>query len=155
MVDLIDKVAGIVVNAVIAVSGLPNNRAHIDNIKIEEKIGNFSETRLVDGIVVDKTIDSPAMPKSLNNAKILLLDQELEEKNTRIDAEVRLDPATEIRQYSCAASTKLRNRIQNIINSGANVVISRKGINLAAQQYLAEAKIISLRRVKYNDIHWI
>jgi chaperonin GroEL (HSP60 family) len=155
MVELIDNVAGIVVNAVIAVSDLPNNRAHIDNIKIEEKIGNSSETRLVDGIVIDKTIDNPAMPKSLNNVKILLLDQELEEKNTRIDAEVRLDSATEIKQFLRAASTKLRKRIQNIIDSGANVVISRKGINLIAQQYLAEAKIISLRRVKENDIHWI
>jgi chaperonin GroEL (HSP60 family) len=79
----------------------------------------------------------------------------LEEKNTRIDAEVRLDTATEIRKFLHATSTKLRKRIQNIINSGANVVISRKGINLIAQQYLAEAKIISLRRVKENDIHWI
>ena len=155
MVEVIDNLASIVVNAVIAVSDLPNNRAHIDNIKIEEKIGNTSDTRLVDGIVVDKTIDSPTMPKSLNNAKILLLGQELEDKNTRIDAEVRLDSATEIKQFLHAASRKLRNRIQNIINSGANVVISRKGINLIAQQYLAEAKIISLRRVKENDIHWI
>jgi archaeal chaperonin len=155
MVEVIDNLASIVVNAVIAVSDLPNNRAHIDNIKIEEKIGNTSDTRLVDGIVVDKTIDSPTMPKSLDNAKILLLGQELEDKNTRIDAEVRLDSATEIKQFLHAASRKLRNRIQNIINSGANVVISRKGINLIAQQYLAEAKIISLRRVKENDIHWI
>jgi archaeal chaperonin len=155
MVEVIDNVSRIVVNAVIAVSDMRNNRAHIDNIKIEEKIGNTSDTRLVDGIVVDKTIDSPAMPKSLNNAKILLIDQELEDKNTKIDAEVRLDSATEIKQFLHAASRKLKNRIQNIINSGANVVISRKGINPIAQQYLAEAKIISLRRVKENDIHWI
>jgi chaperonin GroEL (HSP60 family) len=155
MVEVIDNVARIVVNAVIAVSDMRNNRAHIDNIKIEEKIGNTSDTRLVDGIVVDKTIDSPAMPKSLNNAKILLIDQDLEDKNTKIDAEVRLDSATEIKQFLHAASRKLKNRIQNIINSGANVVISRKGINPIAQQYLAEAKIISLRRVKENDIHWI
>jgi archaeal chaperonin len=155
MVEVIDNVARIVVNAVIAVSDMRNNRAHIDNIKIEEKIGNTSDTRLVDGIVVDKTIDSPAMPKSLNNAKILLIDQDLEDKNTKIDAEVWLDSATEIKQFLHAASRKLKNRIQNIINSGANVVISRKGINPIAQQYLAEAKIISLRRVKENDIHWI
>jgi chaperonin GroEL (HSP60 family) len=153
--EVMDKVAAIIVDAVMAVTDFTNNGAHIDDVKIEEKIGNLLDTRLVDGIVIDKTIDNQAMPRSLDKAKILLLDQELEDKGTRVDAEVRLNSPTEVRHFSHAVSRKLKNRIENIIKSGANVVISRKGINPIAQQYLAEAKIISLRRVKENDMHWL
>jgi archaeal chaperonin len=45
--------------------------------------------------------------------------------------------------------------VQNIINTGANVVISQKGIGLFAQHHLAKAGIFSIRRVKENDIQWI
>jgi len=49
----------------------------------------------------------------------------------------------------------LRSRIEHIIESGANVVISRKGINTFAQSLLAESGIISIRRVKEEDILWL
>ena len=78
------------------------------------------------------------MPRAMNDAKILLIDIELENKGTRIDAEVRVNSPEEFQSFSRGISDKLRNKVQSIINSGANVVISRKGINLHAQHLLAE-----------------
>ena len=150
-----NNVAGIVVDSVVAVSDFPNNAAQTDNIKIEEKIGDPSETKLVDGIVIDKTIDNPAMPRNIRNAKILLIDHELEDRNTRIDAEVRVNSPSEIEHFSRRRSERLRDKIQKIVESGANIVISRKGISLMAQNLLAQSEILSLRRVKENDMHWI
>jgi archaeal chaperonin len=153
--NLPDNVASIVVDSVVAVSDFPNNGAQTDNIKIEEKIGDPSETKLVDGIVIDKTIDNPAMPRNVRNAKILLIDHELEDRNTRIDAEVRVNSPSEIEHFSRRRSERLRDKIQKIVESGANIIISRKGISLMAQNLLAQSKILSLRRVKENDMHWI
>jgi chaperonin GroEL (HSP60 family) len=150
-----DIVANIVVDAIVMLSDFPNNSVQTDDIKIEEKIGDPSETKLIHGVVIDKTIDSSAMPRAIRDAKILLIDLELEDKGTRIDAEVRVNSPSEIQAFSRGMSDKLRNKIQKIIGSGANVVISRKGISLLAQNLLAESKIISLKRVKENDMHWI
>jgi archaeal chaperonin len=150
-----DNLASIVVDSVVAVSDFPDNGAQTDNIKIEQKIGDPSETKLVDGIVIDKTIDNSAMPRIIKNAKILLIDHELEDRNTRIDAEVRVNSPSELEHFSRKMSESLRNKIQKIVESGANIVISRKGISLMAQNLLAQSEILSLRRVKENDMHWI
>jgi len=150
-----NNVASIVVDSVVAVSDFPNNAAQTDNIKVEEKIGDPSETKLVDGIVIDKTIDNPAMPRNIRDAKILLIDHELEDRNTRIDAEVQVNSPSEIEHFSRRRSERLRDKIQKIVESGANIVISRKGIDLMAQNLLAQSEILSLRRVKENDMHWI
>lgn len=145
----------IIVDAIIAISDFQNKSLQTDNIKIEEKIGDPSETQLVRGIVIDKTIDNSAMPRTMKDAKILLIDLELENKGTRIDAEVRVNSPEEFQSFSRGISDKLRNKVQRIIDSGANVVISRKGINLHAQYLLAESNIISMKRVKENDMQWL
>jgi chaperonin GroEL (HSP60 family) len=152
---LSDSAASVVVDAIAAISDFKSNRVEIDDIKIEEKIGNPFETRLVHGIAIDKTIDSPAMPRTIRNAKVLLIDQELEFKGARFDAEVRVDSPQDLQSFSVASSNRIRSIVQIIIDSGAKIVISRKGINLIAQNALAKSKIISLKRVKENDMHWI
>lgn len=148
-------ITSIIVDAIIAISDFQNKSIQTDNIKIEEKIGDPSETQLVRGIVIDKTIDNSAMPRAVKDAKILLIDLELENKGTRIDAEVRVNSPEEFQSFSRGMSDKLRNKVQRIIDSGANVVISRKGINLHAQYLLAESNIISMKRVKENDMQWL
>jgi archaeal chaperonin len=150
-----DIAANMVVDAIVMLSDFPNNSVQTDDIKIEEKIGDPSETKLIRGVVIDKTIDNSAMPRAISDAKILLIDLELEDKGTRIDAEIRVNSPIEIQAFSRGMSDKLRNKIQKIIGSGANVVISRKGISLLAQNLLAQSKIISLKRVKENDMHWV
>ncbi|MGA8107341.1 MAG: thermosome subunit alpha [Nitrososphaeraceae archaeon] len=150
-----ESAVNIVVDAIVTISDFQNNSVEIDNIKIEEKIGNPSDTRLVRGIVIDKTIDSSVMPRAIRNAKILLIDAELENKLTKGDAEVRVDSHRDLQAFLLGMSDKLKHMIQGIIESGANVVISRKGISLLAQSMLAQSNIISLKRVKENDLLWI
>jgi archaeal chaperonin len=152
---LSDSAGGIIVDAIEAITDFKRNSVEIDNIKIEEKIGNHLETKLVNGIVIDKTIDSPAMPRTIRKAKVLLIDQELEIRGTRFESEVVLDSTWKYRSVSETSSNKIRDLVQRIIDSGANIVVSRKGINLFAQDLLARSKIMSVKRVKENDMHWI
>lgn len=49
----------------------------------------------------------------------------------------------------------LKERIQKIINAGANVVLTTKGIDDIANKYLVEAKCIGLRRVSKADLRRI
>ena len=148
-------IARLVVDAVYSVADFANSRFEPDEIKIEEKIGNTSDTRLVNGVVIDKTIDNFAMPRSIENAKILLIDEELENKRTRTDAAISITSPNQIQSYLEKELLVTTLKVKHIVRSGANVVISQKGISIPAQTYLSKAGIISIRRVKENDIHWL
>ena len=149
-----DKVAGFVVDAVCTIANFSSNSIDTDDIKIEE-IGGMLDAQLVTGIVIDKTIDSSAMPRAVENAKIMLINDELESKRTRADAEIRITSPDQIRSYGDAEALMIKSKVQHIIDSGANVIFSRKGINTLAQHLLTGAGIISVRRVKENDLLWL
>jgi chaperonin GroEL (HSP60 family) len=149
------RIAKLVVDAASAIADFSNNAIEPDDIKIEEKPGNMSDIQLVRGIVIDKTIDSHSMPKMIKNAKIMLIDDELEGKRTKREAEIQITSPIDIQSYKQQEMQMVRSKIQHIIDSGANVVISRKGINTFAQQILTQAGIISVRRVKENDLLWL
>jgi archaeal chaperonin len=150
-----NMVASLVVDAVFTIADFANSRLEPNDIKIEEKIGNTSDTRLVNGVVIDKTIDNSAMPRSIENAKILLVDEELGSKRTRTDAVISITSPYQIQSYLEKELLMTTLKVQRIISSGANVVISQKGIDVPAQNYLSKAGIISIRRVKENDILWL
>jgi chaperonin GroEL (HSP60 family) len=150
-----DHLGKLIVDAVSTIADFSNNAIEPDDIKIEEKPGNMSDTQLVRGIIIDKTIDSHSMPKKIKNAKIMLIDDELEGKRTRREAEIQITSPNDIQSYKQQEMQMIKSKIQHIMDSGANVVISRKGINTFAQHILSQAGIISVRRVKENDLLWL
>ncbi|MEX1053537.1 MAG: thermosome subunit alpha [Nitrosopumilaceae archaeon] len=150
-----NMVAKLVVDAFYTIADFTNNHVEIDDIKIEEKPGNTSDIQLIRGVVIDKTIDNSGMPRIIHNAKILLINEELDDKRTKTDAEIRITSPDQIQLYFDKESSIIKSKVQNVINSGANVVISQKGISLLAQHYMARASIISIRRVKENDLFWL
>ena len=127
----------------------------IDSIKIEEKLGNVDESRLIDGILIDKTIDNGNMPRVKENAAILLLDDDLEPKRTRTDAILSIKNPKNMGLFYVEENNMIKEKLQNIVDCGVDVVFSRKGIGLFAQDLLSKAGIISVKRVKENDLHWL
>ena len=149
------KIVDMIIEATLDVADLKNNYFSIDDIKIEEKIGNVTEIQLIKGTLIDKTIDSSAMPKCINDAKILLINEPLETMKTRYESEIEITSPKQMSQFLVQENNDLDHLVQNIVNSGANVVISRKGVNDFVQESLAKKGIISMRRVKYNDLWWL
>ena len=149
------KIVDMIIEAALDVADLKNNHFSIDDIKIEEKIGNVTEIQLIKGTLIDKTIDSSAMPKCINDAKILLINEPLETMKTRYESEIEITSPKQMSQFLVQENNELDHLVQNIVNSGANVVISRKGVNDFVQESLAKKGIISMRRVKYNDLWWL
>ena len=149
------KIVDMIIEAVLDVADLKNHHFAIDDIKIEDKIGNVTEIQLIKGTLIDKTIDSSAMPKCINDAKILLINEPLETMKTRYESEIEITSPEQMSQFLVQENNDLDHLVQNIVNSGANVVISRKGVNDFVQESLAKKGIISMRRVKYNDLWWL
>ena len=147
--------ANLVVDAICTITDFEKNKLNVDDIKIEQKLGNMSEIKLVKGIVIDKTIDNYAMPTSIENAKILLTNDFLEHMRTKTDDQYTITSPEQMSLFHKQIANNIISKVKKIVESGANVVISRKGIDNIAQEALAKAGIISMRRVKSNDLWWV
>ncbi len=145
----------LVVDGVCRIADFSKNYLDVDDIKIEEKIGNISETELILGTVIDKTIDDASMPRMVENAQILLIDSDIQDERTKTDAEIRISTPSEIGLFLDYKTRNLIQKIQSVIVSGANVIFSRGGIDPLALNHFAKNRILTVRRVKENDLLWL
>lgn len=151
-----DKVVtNIIVDAVCSIANLQKGHIDVDDIKIEEKAGNANNIQLIMGTVIDKTIDHSAMPRNIENAKILLLNEHLEMMRTKTEEQIQISSPEQMSLFLDQEKIDILSKIKKIVSSGANVVISRKGISPIAREYLARHGIISMQRVKTNDLLWL
>ncbi|GAG89276.1 unnamed protein product, partial [marine sediment metagenome] len=125
----------------------------IDQIQIIKKEGgSLSDTELINGIIIDKEVVHPMMPKSLKNVKIALIDTPLEIEKTEFDAEIKIQSPDQITRFLEEEENMLKRKVSAIINSGAKVIFCQKGIDDKAQSLLARENIIVIRRVKRSDM---
>ena len=148
-------ISNLVVDGICRIADFSKGYIEVDDIKIEEKIGNSSETELIHGVVVDKTIDESSMPKLIENARILLLDNDIQDERTKTDAEIRISDPREIKQFLSSKTSNLLQKIQYVIESGANVVFSRGGIDPLALNHFSKNRILTVKRIKENDLLWL
>jgi len=150
-----DFLADLVVKAALQVVEERDGRyvLPMDNVKVEKKKGeSLTESILVKGIVLDKEVVHPAMPKRIENAKIALIDAPLEVEKPEWTAKINVTNPEQLRQFLEQEATILRNMVEKIRAAGANVVFCQKGIDDLAQYYLAKAGILAVRRVKKSDM---
>jgi len=127
--------------------------ADVDNVQIVKKEGkSLEETELVRGIIIDKEVVHDGMPKKVKNAKIALVDAALEIEKTEIDAEIRIKSPDSVKAFLDQESEMLKKMADRIVESGANVLLTQKGIDDMAQHFLAKAGILTARRVKKSDM---
>ncbi len=150
-----ERLAEVAVRAVKAVSEERDGKiiADIDDIKIMKKKGkSLAESEFVKGIILDKEVVHPDMPKRIRNAKIALINLSLEVKKPEIDVEVQISSPEELRGFLDQETTMLREKVEKIASTGANVVFCQKGIDEIAQHVLAQRGILAVRRVSQKDM---
>ncbi|MGA2460993.1 MAG: thermosome subunit beta [Candidatus Bathyarchaeia archaeon] len=127
--------------------------ADIDNIQLVKKEGkSLLDTELVKGIIVDKEVVHSGMPKQIKNAKIALLDAALEIEKTEISAEIRINDPTQMKAFLDEETHMMKDMVDKIKASGANVVLCQKGIDDTTQHYLSKEGILGVRRIKKSDM---
>jgi archaeal chaperonin len=151
-----EPLSKIVVDAVIAVAEKADGhyKVDIDNIKIEKKAGgSIEDTKLIQGIVLDKEVVHGAMPKRIEEAKIALLNAALEIEKPEMSAEIRISEPQQMHMFLEEENRMLKSMADKISASGANVLLCQKGIDDLAQHYLAKEGILAVRRVKESDMN--
>ncbi len=150
-----DHLADIAISAVKQVTERrgDKNVADIDQIQIIKKEGkSLFDTQLVSGMIIDKEVVHPGMPKRLKNAKIALLDCPLEIEKTEFSAEIRIKDPTQMKAFLDQENRMIREMADKIKTSGASVVLCQKGIDDMAQHFLAKEGILAARRIKQSDM---
>ena len=150
-----DKLSKLVVKAVKSVVEIEGGKkvVDIDNIKIEKKVGgSIEDSELIEGMVIDKERVHPNMPKVVKDVKIAMISEPVEFKKTEVDAEINITSPDQLQLFLDQEEKMLKNMVDNIINSGANVVVCQKGIDDMAQHYMSKAGILAVRRVKKSDM---
>ena len=127
--------------------------ADIDNIQLVKKTGkSLLETQLIKGIIVDKEVVHSGMPKKKEEAKIALIDSALEMEKTEISAEIRIRDPTQMQAFLDQETSILKEMVDKIKDSGADVVFCQKGIDDMVQHFLSKEGIIAVRRIKQSDM---
>jgi thermosome len=153
-----EPLSRIVVDAVIAIaekaSDNKNLKVDVDSIKVEKKAGgSIEDTKLIQGIVLDKEVVHGAMPKRIEEAKIALLNAALEIEKTEMSAEIRISDPQQMHMFLEEENRMLKSMVDKVSASGANVLLCQKGIDDLAQHYLAKEGILAVRRVKESDMN--
>jgi chaperonin GroEL (HSP60 family) len=127
--------------------------ANIDNIQLTKKEGkSLHDTELIKGIIVDKEVVHPGMPKSVKNARIALLDCALEIEKTEISAEIRINDPTQMKAFLDEETKMMKDMVDKIKAARATVVMCQKGIDDTTQHFLAKEGILAVRRIKKSDL---
>ncbi|MBN1456000.1 MAG: TCP-1/cpn60 chaperonin family protein [Methanomicrobia archaeon] len=148
-----EMLTDLAVDAVKMIAEKGVKKIDIDHIKLEKKTGGSTEdTALISGMIVDKERVHPGMPKTVQNAKIALVNSALEIEKTEVDAKIEITAPEQLKSFLEEEERMLKEMVETVAASGANVLFCQKGIDDLAQHYLAKKGIFAVRRVKESDM---
>ncbi|EAS07742.2 TCP-1 (CTT or eukaryotic type II) chaperonin family, eta subunit (macronuclear) [Tetrahymena thermophila SB210] len=139
-----------------AVETLETNLLDKDLIGIKMVTGgSVTDSFLVSGVAFKKTFSYAGFeqqPKKFNNPKICLLNIELELKAEKENAEIRIENPDDYKSIVDAEWELIYEKLRKIVESGANIVLSKLPIGDLATQYFADRNIFCAGRVDAEDM---
>ncbi|GAB7012120.1 thermosome subunit beta [Halolamina salina] len=154
-----EHLAQLIVEAVEAVTVEAEDGSHVvdlANLNIETQKGRgVSESDLLNGAVISKDPVHDNMPSEVADADTLLLDAAIEVDEADVDTNVSIDSPDQLQSFLDQEEQELREKVDAIVETGADVVFCQKGIDDLAQHYLAKEGILAIRRVKSSDIGFL
>jgi thermosome len=150
-----EQLAEIAVGAVLSVARKVGDgyTVDLDDIMVEKKPGeSAAETRLIEGVVLDKEVVHSGMPKRVEKAKIALLESALEIKKTEFDTKINIELPEQMDSFLREEEGMLKAMVEKIVASGANVVVCQKGIDDMVQHFLARKGVLAVQRAKESDM---
>ena len=154
-----EVLADLVVRAIQGVTFEADDGSHVvdlANLNIETRTGRAAgESRLLNGAVVDKDPVHDDMPTDFEAADVLLLNDPIEVEEADVDTAVNVDSPDQLQKFLDQEEEQLREKVDQIVESGADVVFCQKGIDDLAQHYLAKEGVLAVRRAKKSDLSFL
>merc|ERR1719161_387108 len=116
---------------------------------------SFKDSQLINGYCFYGGRAGQGMPRTVKAAKIALLDIDLRKTKMAMGVQVVVTDPNPLEAIRQRESDITKERIQLLINAGANVILTTKGIDDMALKYFVEAGAIAVRRCKKEDLRRI
>ena len=123
-----------------------------DNVSLQTQVGASSaETELIPGVIVDEEPVNESMPRSVSDASVAIIDEELDIKESDIDAEYSVTNVDQLNQALEAEEAELRGYADAIIDSGASVAFVTEDVEDRVAAFLANAGILAFEGLSDSD----
>merc|ERR1712178_152741 len=152
--DLAVEMAITAVNRVKLIDG----KGKVEEIDIKryakvEKVpgGLIEDSRVLNGVMINKDITHSKMRRRIENPKILLLDCPLEYTKGESQTDMELSGTNDFTRMLQLEEEYIKKICAEVIAIKPDVVITEKGISDLAQHYFMKANITAIRRVRKTD----
>ena len=116
---------------------------------------SFKDSQLVPGYVMYGGRAGQGMPRTVKGAKIALLDIDLRKSKMAMGVQVVVTDPKKLEDIRQRESDITKERIQLLLDAGANVILTTKGCDDMAIKYFVEAGALAVRRCKKEDLRRI
>ncbi|XP_055690453.1 T-complex protein 1 subunit epsilon [Lutzomyia longipalpis] len=150
------QMAEIAVNAVLSVADLEKKDVNFELIKIEGKVGGrMEDTTLVKGVVIDKSMSHPQMPKTLKDVKLAILTCPFEPPKPKTTHKLDVKSADDYKALRQYEQEKFTQMVDQVKAAGATLAICQWGFDDEANHLLLQKELPAVRWVGGPEIELI
>merc|ERR1712130_910564 len=102
--------------------------------------------------LINCTIAAQQMPRTVTKAKIAVLDFSLQKVKMKMGVQLLVNDPAELERMRDRESDITKERINKILATGANVILTTGGIDDLCLKYFVEAGAMAVRRCKRQDL---
>ncbi|KAI7882228.1 T-complex protein 1 subunit epsilon [Lichtheimia hyalospora FSU 10163] len=151
-----EQFADIAVDAVLSVADLDRKDVDFELIKVDGKMGgSLQDTTLVHGVVIDKDMSHPQMPREVHDAKLAILTCAFEPPRPKTKHKLDITSVEEYKKLQEYEKSKFEDMIKKVKDSGANLVICQWGFDDEANHLLLQNELPAVRWVGGPEIELI
>jgi T-complex protein 1 subunit epsilon len=148
-----EKFANIAVDSVLQVADLDRKDVDFELIKVDGKVGgSLEDTKLIKGVILDKDMSHPQMPRSLTDVKLAILTCPFEPPKPKTKHKLDITSVEEFKKLQTYEHDKFTEMIKYVKDSGANLVICQWGFDDEANHLLLQNKLPAVRWVGGPEI---
>ncbi|KAL9135608.1 MAG: hypothetical protein Q9175_003208 [Cornicularia normoerica] len=118
-----------------------------------EKIpgGEIEDSKVLDGVMLNKDITHPKMRRLIENPRVILLDCPLEYKKGESQTNIEISKEDDWNRILQIEEEQVKMMTDAVLSLKPDLVITEKGVSDLAQHFLVKANVTALRRVRKTD----
>jgi T-complex protein 1 subunit gamma len=113
--------------------------------------GEIEDSRVLDGVMLNKDITHPKMRRRIENPRVILLDCPLEYKKGESQTNIEISKEEDWNRILQIEEEQVKHMCDAILALKPDLVITEKGVSDLAQHYLLKGNVTALRRVRKTD----
>jgi T-complex protein 1 subunit gamma len=150
-----ELMCGLALKAVRTVSWEMNGKTEVDIKRYArvEKVpgGEIEDSKVLDGVMLNKDITHPKMRRKIENPRIILLDCPLEYKKGESQTNIEISKEEDWERVLQIEEEQVKSMCEHILALKPDLVITEKGVSDIAQHWLLKGNVTALRRVRKTD----